>query len=61
MTKRPKRQSANGVRSRGPAVGSRTQLEAYLLSREILRRIQRKATQFSEVSGEILAAGSRLH
>jgi len=63
MTKRSKRQNANGGRgsTQRPAVMTQSQIEAYLLSREILRRIQRSSTLFNEVPGTNLASRHCLH
>jgi len=40
---------------------TQSQIEAYLLSREILRRIQRSSTLFNEVPGTNLASRHCLH
>ena len=64
MSKRSKRQTGNVVRTssqRASVARTPSQIEAYLLSREILRRIRRTSTLFSEVASERLALRDRLH
>lgn len=64
MSKPSKRRTGNGVRmssQRTSVARTQSHIEAYLLSREILRRIQRASTLFSEVPSKRLASCDRLH
>lgn len=64
MSKPSKRRTGNGVRTssqRASLARTQSQIEAYLLSREILRRIRRASTLFSEIPSKRLASRDRLH
>lgn len=58
MSKRFKKQTVNGGRSfsqPGSTAITQSQIEAHLLSREILRRIRRTSTLFAEVPDRSVA------